>query len=526
MRFEFVIRDGRPESAEERTPPAPPRTFVVAPGQTLTLGRLAACDVRIPDEGASRRHCTLHARNGVCVVADLQSANGTFVNERRVATAELAPGDHLRIGATVIELTGASELDVAPGGSPPATLRLVGDPAQTILRRAIDPTDLAFLSGAHTRRDELALLEAAQRHLRTLQHVSDVLSRAMSVEDLFDATLDAIFDVTGGARAAVLLREGGADGLRLAGAREREPGSRSGDVIVSRTIVHDVLEQGVSILSHDATADARFAGGASIAGQRIRAVMCAPLRTADAILGVLYVDSHDAGTFDAATVELLAAVGNQAGVALHRTRLLTDMERLFLDVMKAIAAIIDAKDGYTHRHSERVAAFAVRLAAELGLSADERAVIELSALLHDVGKIGVPDAILNKPGKLTESEFAEMRRHPGHGARILANIQSSRVTDLLPGVKYHHERWDGSGYPDGLAGEAIPLLGRVLAVADFLDALSSDRAYRQALSLDVVVDMVREQSGRAFDPRVVDAAVALHARGALALPVAPGPGLG
>jgi HD-GYP domain-containing protein (c-di-GMP phosphodiesterase class II) len=198
---------------------------------------------------------------------------------------------------------------------------------------------------------------------------------------------------------------------------------------------------------------------------------------------------------------------------------------MFLDVMKAIAAIIDAKDGYTHRHSERVAAFAVRLARQLGMSADEGSVVELSALLHDVGKIGVPDAILNKPGKLTDEEFAEMRRHPAHGAAILANIQSAKVTELLPGVKYHHERWDGTGYPEGLRGEQIPLLGRILAVADFLDALTSERAYRKGLSIDDVVQMIREQAGSAFDPRVVEAAASLHERGELALPVAPGPAL-
>jgi putative nucleotidyltransferase with HDIG domain len=201
------------------------------------------------------------------------------------------------------------------------------------------------------------------------------------------------------------------------------------------------------------------------------------------------------------------------------------MERLFLDVMKAIAAIIDAKDGYTHRHSERVATIAVRLAQQLGLSGEQRAVVELSALLHDVGKIGVPDAILNKPDKLTAEEFSEMRRHPSHGAAILANIQSAKVTDLLPGVKHHHERWDGEGYPDGLKGEAIPLLGRILAVADVLDALTSDRAYRKGQSIEEVVKMVKEQSGHAFDPLVVEALVALHEKGELALPATPGPAL-
>jgi HD-GYP domain-containing protein (c-di-GMP phosphodiesterase class II) len=253
--------------------------------------------------------------------------------------------------------------------------------------------------------------------------------------------------------------------------------------------------------------------------------MCAPMRTTEMVLGVLYVDSQTAREFSEAELELLAAVGNQAGIALHRARLMADMERLFIDVMKAIAATIDAKDGYTHRHSERVAAFGMRIARELGWDADSRAIVELSGLLHDVGKIGVPDAILNKPGKLTDSEYTEMKLHPVHGARILSNIQSPKVISLLPGVKYHHERWDGKGYPEGLSAEAIPMLGRVLGVADFLDALTSDRTYRKGLPLDEALQMVKDLDGKAFDPVVVAAAVSLHARGELALPAEPGPEL-
>jgi HD-GYP domain-containing protein (c-di-GMP phosphodiesterase class II) len=192
-------------------------------------------------------------------------------------------------------------------------------------------------------------------------------------------------------------------------------------------------------------------------------------------------------------------------------------------VMKAIASLIDAKDGYTHKHSERVAQFGVRLARHLGFDADSRAVVELSGLLHDVGKIGVPDAILNKPGKLTEEEFTQMRLHPVHGARILSQIQSERVVNILPGVKYHHERWDGKGYPEGLKGEEIPMLGRVLGVADFLDALTSDRSYRKGLTLEEAVNMVKDLEGQAFDPVVVKAALELHKRGELALPSEPNP---
>jgi putative nucleotidyltransferase with HDIG domain len=250
--------------------------------------------------------------------------------------------------------------------------------------------------------------------------------------------------------------------------------------------------------------------------------MCVPLRTTDEILGALYVDSlSGAGRFNEADLELLAAIGNQAGVALHRVRLMGELERLLLDTIKAIAATIDARDGYTHRHSERVATLTAQLARELGLSEAERGTAELSALLHDVGKIAVPDSILNKPGKLTPEEFAEMRKHPVHGARILGNIQSATVKAVLPGVQYHHEKWDGTGYPDGLKGDAIPFLGRLLGVADFYDALTSARSYRGALSPAETVELIAKGSGSHFDPAIAAALIRIFERGELNLEVMP-----
>ncbi len=278
----------------------------------------------------------------------------------------------------------------------------------------------------------------------------------------------------------------------------------------------DTITKGVSTFARDASVDARFASGDSVIGQGIRSVMCVPLRTTDEVLGALYVDSQSGpGRFSEEDLELLAAIGNHTGVALHRVRLLGEIERLLLDTVRAIAATIDAKDGYTHRHSERVATLASRIAAELGLGADQQELAELSALLHDVGKIAVPDSILNKPGRLTVDEFAEMRKHPAHGARILANIKSPLVAAVLPGVQYHHEKWDGSGYPEGLSGSRIPLLGRLLGVADFLDALTSARAYREPKPLGDVVQLIAQGAGVQFDPDIAEAVVRLHARGAL-----------
>jgi HD-GYP domain-containing protein (c-di-GMP phosphodiesterase class II) len=514
MRFEFVVRSGKDVG----------RTVSIDTGQTIAFGRLKGCDVIVDDEAASRRHCTITARERDCVVIDLQSANGTYVNEQRISTSDLAGGDTVRIGSTMIELLAdAAATSAGPSESNPS-LSIVETRSKTLVQRAVDPTKLEFLSDVGTRRDESHVLETTQKYVSTLHKVSDILSRATSVEALFDSIVQAILDVGGGDRAAILMRNKETGGVDMVAVRTKDA-NQTGTVTLSRTVVNDVLEKGISAFTDDALADERYVAGDSIVRQRIRSVMCAPMRTTDEILGVLYVDSQAAREFNEAELELLAAVGNQAGIALHRARLMAEVERLFLDVMKAIASIIDAKDGYTHKHSERVAAFGVRLASQLGFDADGRAVVELSGLLHDVGKIGVPDAILNKPDALTEAETAAMRLHPVHGARILSNIQSDKVVSVLPGVKYHHERWDGTGYPEQLKGEAIPLLGRVMGVADVLDALTSDRAYRKGVSLEEALKTIEKQAGHAFDPAVVRAAVELHEKGELALPATPNPGV-
>jgi HD-GYP domain-containing protein (c-di-GMP phosphodiesterase class II) len=497
--------------------PSDGRAFTVRPGAPLTIGRMPQCEVQVDDQAVSRKHCTVEASAEALLVLDLGSANGTFLNDQPIERAQMAPGDRLRVGSTVLECR-PSDTEVSDH-----TAYLTSDHStvETVIRKRIEPSQLEWLAAGQPAAPDQTLLRRAQRHLSMLHSVSELLAGARDAQAVSNDVLRAVLDVTGADRGALLLRQGAtpddAEAIQLTAAFTKQGGSTGERFAVSRTIVSDVIGKGVSTFAHDATADERFREGHSIIGQRIRSVMCVPLRTSDAILGALYVDTLSGpGRFNDADLELLAAVGNQAGVALHRVRLLGELERLLLDTIRAIAATVDAKDGYTHRHSERVAALSRRLAAEIGEGSDVQGHAELSALLHDVGKIAVPDSILNKPGKLEPAEYAAMKEHPLHGARILANIQSPLVTAIIPGVRHHHERWDGTGYPDGLAGENIPLLGRVIGVADVVDALTSARSYRGAMSIDAAAELIRQGSGSHFDPRIADAALALYGRGRLA----------
>jgi HD-GYP domain-containing protein (c-di-GMP phosphodiesterase class II) len=492
------------------------RRFALNEGAKLTIGRTKDCDVHLDDQAVSRKHCTIEARDGALLVTDLESANGTYVNDRLVHAATAHAGDVIRIGSTELEILGGASAKV--GVEP--ILSAEDTTMASIIRKRFNPAEFEWLAtmsdSVDTGSANLGLLQRAQRHLSMLHRMSETLASVRDMTALADATLAALLDVTGADRAALVMHRAGepAGAIEVAAAKGRTPGLQA--FTVSRTLVADVIDKGVSTFAYDALHDSRFRVGASVVGQQVRSVMCVPLRTNDEIFGALYVDSLSAvGKFTEPDLELLAALGNQAGVALHRVRLMAQVEQLLLDTIRAIAATIDAKDGYTHRHSERVAALSGRLASEMGLSDDERRTVQLSALLHDVGKIAVPDSILNKPGRLTSEEFDEIKKHPTHGARILGNIQSPSITAVLPGVRHHHEKWDGSGYPDGLSGDAIPFLGRLLGVADFFDALTSSRSYRAATSADHAVGLIEQGNGSHFDPHIVEVVLRLHRRGDL-----------
>jgi HD-GYP domain-containing protein (c-di-GMP phosphodiesterase class II) len=188
---------------------------------------------------------------------------------------------------------------------------------------------------------------------------------------------------------------------------------------------------------------------------------------------------------------------------LRGSRRYQELKELMVGLARSLTATVDAKDSHTYGHSERVARIAVEIGREMGLQEDELSDIYLAGLLHDVGKIGIRDEVLLKPGPLTKEEYDHVKEHVVIGYRILAELHPLR--NLLPAVLHHHERYDGTGYPDGLAGDNIPLLARILAVADAYDAMSARRTYRNALSPKEVEETLKQGCGSQWDKRVVEA---------------------
>ena len=232
-------------------------------------------------------------------------------------------------------------------------------------------------------------------------------------------------------------------------------------------------------------------------------LLAVPLMRQEQVLGCLFGIDKQNGEFDTVDSKLLNSIANESAIYLENAMLFEDVRGLMMGLLHSLTSAVDAKDAYTCGHSERVALLSRSLALEAGLTEQQVERIYMAGLLHDVGKIGVPEAVLQKTGKLTDEEFAQIKKHPEIGARILRDIK--QVEDIIPGVMHHHERYDGKGYPAGLSGENIPLMGRIICLADCFDAMTSSRTYRKALPLEVALTEIRRCSGTQFDPVLSDA---------------------
>jgi putative nucleotidyltransferase with HDIG domain len=238
-------------------------------------------------------------------------------------------------------------------------------------------------------------------------------------------------------------------------------------------------------------------------GEHAHQLLAVPLQRQDMVLGCLFGLDKSTGDFDSQDSKLLNSIANESAIYLENAMLFEDVHGLMMGLLHSLTSAVDAKDAYTHGHSERVAIVAKQLALEAGLSETEAERIYMAGLLHDVGKIGVPESVLQKTGRLSAEEFDQMKKHPQIGARILRDIK--QINDIIPGVLHHHERFDGQGYPAGLTGENIPIMGRIICLADCFDAMTSNRTYRKALPLEVALTEIRRCSGTQFDPVLTEA---------------------
>jgi HD-GYP domain-containing protein (c-di-GMP phosphodiesterase class II) len=236
--------------------------------------------------------------------------------------------------------------------------------------------------------------------------------------------------------------------------------------------------------------------------QNYSAIIALPLTAKGQGVGVICIYFAETRHFKDDEISLLSTIANEAAIAIENSRMYENLQDAFVGTIRSLAETIDAKDAYTRGHSERVSLYGEAIARGLGISGDELQTIRYAGYLHDVGKIGIPDAILTKPGKLTGEEFAVIKKHPVLSERILRPVNFPFPVQSI--VRHHHERYDGKGYPDGLGQEEIPLGARILFVADAYEAMTSDRPYRKALTNQMALDELLRNKGTQFDPRAVE----------------------
>ncbi|MFH1961945.1 MAG: HD domain-containing phosphohydrolase [bacterium] len=234
----------------------------------------------------------------------------------------------------------------------------------------------------------------------------------------------------------------------------------------------------------------------------IKSCLAVPILVRNEKIGVICLGDKISGeSFYSSEEKLIFTLTIHVGAIFANFRLHHRIESLLFDTVKALVSAIEQKDPYTKGHSERVAGIAEAIADEMALTNEEKQRIKIAGILHDVGKIGIPASILLKQGKLDNEEIKKIREHPAKSVSIIENIEE--LKEILPGIYHHHERYKGGGYPDGISGKQIPLIARIIAVADAFDAMNSDRAYRSKLNLEDIFYEIKDKSGSQFDPKVV-----------------------
>jgi HD-GYP domain-containing protein (c-di-GMP phosphodiesterase class II) len=465
----------------------------------LRAGRLESLEIVLDDTSVSRRHAEVRSTDQGWQLRDLASTNGTFLNGIRLGSGERQLREHDIIQCGKVTLV-VDLLDNGTGGDGPAKDQILVE-ATTSSSWEDALQGLAFDSKRCPRPgDQMVALLRASHHLGHIEREDDLLHSILN--DAVSA-LDA-------QRGAIVLADGSQGELRLRAVATGR-GEPQGRHTFSQSVANRSFTQGESILCCSVGDDPELAAAQSIHEGAMASVLCVLLRTPRKRLGVLHLDrSYWQKPFTTEDLHLADALAASVSAGIETTLLLKKKDELFYNTIRVLAQAVEMRDPYTGGHTQRVENYSQLLAQQLALPEDDMKLIRIGTPLHDIGKIGIDDAILRKPDRLSPAEVEIMKTHTTRGAEILAT-----VPDLLPAipiVRGHHERWDGRGYPDGLAGENIPRLARLVAVADSYDAMTSDRPYRKGMAPEEAFEEMKNQSGKQFDPECAAAFAVIRDR--------------
>ncbi len=359
-------------------------------------------------------------------------------------------------------------------------------------------------------------LEDRIGELHAIFEIDKAITSAIDLETVLQQIVQMSMGLMDARISSIMLLDEESEELVIAAAQGlSESYIRKGPIKVGESIAGKVIQEGRPIAVEDIRHDPRHAYAEQARMEGLCSLLSVPLSLKDRVIGVLNIYTDEPHVFTPHEINLFTSLASQAAIAIENARLFESLEEIYIEVITAMASAIDARDAYTHGHSQRVTEYAVAIAEEMGLSPAEVDIIRNASILHDVGKIGIKEEILKKPGRLSEDERREMEYHPFIGTKILHSVRL--LEPVMPLVYHHHERFDGTGYPDGLRGEEIPLGARIISVADAFESMTSDRPYRKAMPVEDALAELRHNAGRQFDPRVVEVFLRLADEGKIEL---------
>jgi len=468
----------------------------------LRAGRLASLEIVLDDSSVSRRHAEVRLGDNGWFVRDLESTNGTYVNGVR-----MGPGEHVLHQRDIVQF-GKVAMIVEGGES-----TVSEGPASN--QRIVAAAESTFEDGIRRLAFDRNHMPRAGEQMFALLRAGHHFVHMQSEDQLLNAVLNDAVSVLEAQRGAIVLADGdGAEPnlqLRALAVGQGEPPGR---FHFSKKLAQRCYAGGVSLLYSTMNSDSETSATQSMSDGGMASVLCVLLRTPRKRLGVLHLDRNLAqAPFNEDHLFLADALAAHVSAAIESAQLLKKQRDMFLKTITILAQAVELRDDYTGGHTQRVTRYAIMLAEKLEVSEEQLELVKFGGPLHDIGKIGIDDSILRKPGKLTADEYAKMQKHTTMGAEILQTVPD--MHPIIPIVRNHHERWDGTGYPDKLAGEAIPFLARIVAVADAFDAMTSHRPYHENQKGKPpawAFNEVAKQAGRHFDPKCAEAFVAIRSQ--------------
>ena len=354
---------------------------------------------------------------------------------------------------------------------------------------------------------------AMEEQFRTLTRLSAILNSTLDPREVQRRAMESATELMKAEAGSLLLVDEEKNELYFEvalgekGAQVKEIRLKVGEGIAGW-----VAEHGEPLIVDDVQSDPRFAKKADKKSSFVtRNMICVPVRIKEKMIGVLQAINRLEEAFEQEDLELFQMLANQVAIAIDNARLVEDLRQTFFETAEALAEAIEKRDPYTGGHTKRVLTYSMATAEYMGLSPEEIEQLRLSAILHDIGKIGVEDRVLRKQGSLNDEEYGLMKGHPRMGAEIMEHVE--KLKGIIPGMRHHHERFDGKGYPEGLKGSEIPLHARIIAAADTFDAMTSDRPYRKGLPDETAINELQKFAGAQFDPDVVRAFIDAHKDG-------------